>query len=202
MKDDKTEERKAFSFLRSYYKTLQELPDDKRLRMFDAITAFAFDGCEPSNLEDWIEAAIWQGMKGTLEPSRRGWCDKMGIPYEGGAEPPCQGVVDTPYQQKRREERREEEESKEEKEIFLPFETDTFKAQWQLWKQYRKQQHRFTYKSPASEQAALTELGKMSGSQEKKAIAIIHHTMAHGWRGFVEPKPEENSSNMINVADI
>ena len=202
MKDDKTEERKAFSFLRSYYKTLQELPDDKRLRMFDAITAFAFDGCEPSNLEDWIEAAIWQGMKGTLEPSRRGWCDKMGIPYEGGAEPPCQGVEATPYQQKRREERREEEESKEEKQVFLPFETDTFRSQWQLWKQYRKQQHRFTYKSPASEQAALTELGKMSGSQEKKAIAILHHTMAHGWRGFVEPKPEESSSNMINVADI
>ena len=71
MKDDKTEERKAFSFLRSYYKTLQELPDDKRLRMFDAIAAFAFDGCEPSNLEDWIEAAIWQGMKGTLEDNNK-----------------------------------------------------------------------------------------------------------------------------------
>jgi len=96
----------------------------------------------------------------------------------------------------------EGEDEKENIEIFLPFETDTFKAQWQLWKQYRKQQHRFTYKSPASEQAALTELGKMSGSQEKKAIAILHHTMAHGWRGFVEPKPEESSSNMINVADI
>ena len=140
-------------------------------------------------------------MKGTLEPSRRGWCDKMGTPYEGGAEPPCQGVVGTPYQQKRREERREEEESKEEKQVFLPFETDTFRAQWQLWKQYRKQQHRFSYKSPASEQAALTELGKMSGSQEKKAISILHHTMAHGWRGFVEPK-EEESNGMINVADI
>ena len=86
--------------------------------------------------------------------------------------------------------------------MILPFDTDTFKSQWQLWKQYRKQQHRFTYKSPASEQAALTELGKMSSSQEKKAIAILHHTMAHGWRGFVEPKPEDNSSNMINVADI
>ena len=90
----------------------------------------------------------------------------------------------------------------EEIEVILPFQTDVFKSQWQLWKQYRKQQHRFTYKSPASEQAALTELGKMSSNQERAAINILHHTMAHGWRGFVAPKEEESSSNMINVADI
>jgi len=90
----------------------------------------------------------------------------------------------------------------EEIEVILPFQTDVFKSQWQLWKQYRKQQHRFTYKSPASEQAALTELGKMSSNQERAAISILHHTMAHGWRGFVAPKEEESSSNMINVADI
>ena len=103
---------------------------------------------------------------------------------------------------KESKEYKEGKEVKKEQEVFLPFQTDVFRSQWQLWKQYRKQQHRFTYKSPASEQAALTELGKMSGSQEKKAIAILHHTMAHGWRGFVEPKEEDNSAKMINVADI
>ena len=96
---------------------------------------------------------------------------------------------------------KEGKEVKKEQEVFLPFDTDVFKSQWQLWKQYRKQQHRFTYKSPASEQAALTELGKMSSNQESAAISILHHTMAHGWRGFVAPK-EEESNGMINVADI
>ena len=103
---------------------------------------------------------------------------------------------------KESKEYKESKEVKKEQEVFLPFDTDVFKSQWQLWKQYRKQQHRFTYKSPASEQAALTELGKMSSNQERAAISILHHTMAHGWRGFVAPKEEDNSTKMINVADI
>lgn len=202
----KQEERKAFNFLRSYFRQLQELPDDKRLRLYDSICSFSFDGHEPDNLEDWIERAVWEGIKGTLEPSRRGWCDKMGIPYEGGMQPPCQGGSNTPYQQKREEEERgvkKKEEKKEVKfEIVLPFDSDNFQAQWQLWKQYKKQQHRFSYKAPPSEQAALTNLANMAQGQEKKAIDIIHYTMANGWKGFVAPKPKEDLNGMINVADL
>jgi hypothetical protein len=50
--------------------------------------------------------------------------------------------------------------------------------------------HRFTYKSEASEQAALTQLQKMATNQERKAIEILHYTMANGWKGFVEPKTD------------
>jgi hypothetical protein len=41
-----------------------------------------------------------------------------------------------------------------------------------------------------AEQAALTQLQKMSTNQERKAIEILHHTMANGWKGFVEPKTD------------
>jgi len=79
---------------------------------------------------------------------------------------------------------------KETKEIVFPFYSENFIQQWQIWKQYKKEQHKFTYKSEASEQAALTQLQKMATNQELKAIEIIHHTMANGWKGFVEPKTD------------
>ena len=72
--------------------------------------------------------------------------------------------------------------------LVFPFTSENFVYQWQVWKTYKKEQHRFTYKSEASEQAALTQLQKMATNQERKAIEILHHTMANGWKGFVEPK--------------
>ena len=75
-------------------------------------------------------------------------------------------------------------------ELVFPFHSENFVYQWQIWKTYKKEQHRFTYKSEASEQAALTQLQKMSTNQERKAIEILHHTMANGWKGFVEPKTD------------
>ena len=79
---------------------------------------------------------------------------------------------------------------KETKEIVFPFQSENFIYQWQIWKRYKKEQHKFTYKSEASEQAALTQLQKMATNRELKAIEIIHHTMANGWKGFVEPKSD------------
>jgi hypothetical protein len=76
------------------------------------------------------------------------------------------------------------------REIVFPFDSENFLNQWEVWKTYKKEQHRFTYKSEASEQAALTQLQKMSTNQERKAIEILHHTMANGWKGFVEPKTD------------
>jgi hypothetical protein len=74
--------------------------------------------------------------------------------------------------------------------LIFPFHSENFVYQWQIWKTYKKEQHRFTYKSEASEQAALTQLQKMATNQERKAIEILHHTMANGWKGFVEPKTD------------
>ena len=82
-----------------------------------------------------------------------------------------------------------EKETKESNLVF-PFTSENFIQQWQVWKRYKKEQHKFTYKSEASEQAALTQLQKMATNRELKAIEIIHHTMANGWKGFVEPKSD------------
>lgn len=79
-------------------------------------------------------------------------------------------------------------------ELVYPFETKNFKAQWDHWKVFKKKEFRFNYKSLQSEQAALTELGNKSNGDEKTAIAIMHQSMANGWKGFFELKKNKNEA--------
>lgn len=76
----------------------------------------------------------------------------------------------------------------EKKEITLPFDTPTFEAGWNLWKAFRKEQHKFTYKGVISEQAALKHLFEISGKNEKTAIAIINESIHNSWAGLFELK--------------
>jgi hypothetical protein len=69
-------------------------------------------------------------------------------------------------------------------ELIYPFDSTVFKEQWLVWKKYKKDQHKFTYKGDISEQAALKELGEMSGGDEKRAIELIHQSIANGWKGI------------------
>lgn len=74
------------------------------------------------------------------------------------------------------------------------FFSESFKTQWQLWKAYRNKEHKFKYKMAISEQAAMNELHKKAGGNEKTAIAIIHQSIANGWKGFFELKNNDNGS--------
>jgi len=91
-------------------------------------------------------------------------------------------------EEKRREKRREEENKKG---LVFPFTDDDFKKQWQLWKDYKKEQFNFKYKS-LGEQAALKKLGDMAGSKEQ-ALKIIDQSMGNGWKGFIEIKTNGKS---------
>lgn len=73
-------------------------------------------------------------------------------------------------------------------EIVFPFESEKFRAQWDVWKQYKSDQHKFKYKDIA-EQAALKELGEMARNEET-AIAIIHQSISKGWKGLFELKQD------------
>ena len=72
--------------------------------------------------------------------------------------------------------------------VVYPFDSSEFALQWQAWKQYRTTEHRQRYRSAESEQAALAELGTLSGLNEQTAIAILHQSMGKGWKGFFELK--------------
>jgi len=76
----------------------------------------------------------------------------------------------------------------------FPFDTQTFRQQWAVWKDYRANEDGFKYKTLTSEQAALAELGNLSKYDEAAAIAIMHQSMANGWKGFFEVKQQHGST--------
>lgn len=79
----------------------------------------------------------------------------------------------------------------EKSEVVLPFDSEIFLLAWENWKEYKKKEFRFRYKSIQSEQAALSELNNLSGMNESTAIAIINQSMAKGWKGFFKLKKQE-----------
>lgn len=72
--------------------------------------------------------------------------------------------------------------------VTYPFTSENFLYQWRIWKDFKAKEHKFFYKTPQSEQAALNELITLAGGIEENAIAIIHQSMAKGWKGFFELK--------------
>lgn len=72
--------------------------------------------------------------------------------------------------------------------VLMPFDSENFIQQWQVWKDYKLKEHRFRYKSTTSEQAALKKLSELSHGIEHNAIKIIHESISNGWKGFFELK--------------
>lgn len=85
--------------------------------------------------------------------------------------------------------------------IAFPFDSDNFKSFWNNWKEYKKAEHGFKYKSQQSEQSALISLNKLAGGNEEIAIKIIMQSMENGWKGFFELK-NFKSNGSKNTASL
>lgn len=71
-------------------------------------------------------------------------------------------------------------------EILFPFNSENFKKHWQLWKDYKSEEHKFKFKSAKSEQAQLAKLEKLSNGNEQTAIVIINQSIENGWKGLFQ----------------
>lgn len=80
------------------------------------------------------------------------------------------------------------------KQFVNPFSED-FIPVWDLWKEYKKLEHRFQYKSSITEQAALARLVELSDGNEATAIAIVKQSIGNGWKGFFELKTVKINGN-------
>lgn len=69
-------------------------------------------------------------------------------------------------------------------EIILPFKSEQFLSQWQKWKDYKRIEKNFRFKSPISENTSLKELYKLSNQSEDTAIKIIDQSIAAGYTGL------------------
>ena len=77
----------------------------------------------------------------------------------------------------------------------MPWETESFLREWEIWKTYKKQQHQFTFKGDHSEQAQLVMLSRLSGGIESTAIQIIRQSISNGWAGLFELKNTNNGKH-------
>ena len=91
-------------------------------------------------------------------------------------------------------------------EIELPFVSEFFAEIWKAWKDYKKKEFKFTYKTNQSELAALSELTKLSNGQEDIAIKIINQSMANGWKGLFNLKEDakgtSNNQRKLNKYEL
>ena len=92
-------------------------------------------------------------------------------------------------------------ESAQAREVVLPFQTDTFTAAWQEWKEYKRTDHRFKYKTAQSEQRALMKL-QNEHPTETEAIEAIHTAIANGWKGLVFGKPKNGRPNARRAQNL
>jgi len=65
-------------------------------------------------------------------------------------------------------------------EIFLPI--------WNKWKSYKKDEHKFKFKSIDTEQIAIDNLMIEAKGNEEMATKIIFQSIANGWKGFFKLK--------------
>lgn len=79
---------------------------------------------------------------------------------------------------------------KKEVQLHNPF-TENFMPHWELWRAFKKEQFKFTYK-PIGEQHAIDGLFELSAGNEAMALAIIKQSIKQGWKGFFDLKTEFN----------
>jgi hypothetical protein len=72
--------------------------------------------------------------------------------------------------------------------IIYPFDTESFKLIWANWILYRWDEFKKKYKTPQSEQAALSHVANLSEGNEALAIEIVKQSMSNQWQGLFELK--------------
>ena len=63
---------------------------------------------------------------------------------------------------------------------------------WNLWKEFRKEQFRTTYK-PLGESAAISKLLRISNNNKENQAKIIQQSIENGWKGLFELKTEKQT---------
>lgn len=87
---------------------------------------------------------------------------------------------------------KDKDKEKEKPEIIFPWDSEKFISLWKQWKEYKRLEHGFKFKSPQSEQASLTQLANETGGNEEWACDSIMRAMAGGWKGIHPKKLETN----------
>lgn len=69
-------------------------------------------------------------------------------------------------------------------EVENPFVGDGFVDAWARWKEYKRAEHRFTFKSKETEKTAINRLHNETEGNTQRAIDAIDASIANGWKGL------------------
>lgn len=59
----------SFAFFRSFYETIEKMPDEEALKFIKMICRYCFDEILPDENTDWAQMALFQSIKKTLDIS-------------------------------------------------------------------------------------------------------------------------------------
>jgi len=68
--------------------------------------------------------------------------------------------------------------------LVFPWESDEFMNAWAAWKEHKRAQFKFKFKTTKSEQIALHKLHRDTNGDETNAIEAIASSIANGYRGI------------------
>lgn len=71
---------------------------------------------------------------------------------------------------------------------------------WEQWKEYRRLEDGFRYKSDTSEASALKKLHKFSQGDPETALRILDQSISNGWKGLFELKTSSTGSKTGKVS--
>ena len=100
---------------------------------------------------------------------------------------PVEHAVELPVEQRKGKER------KVNKTIITNSFSEDFLKEWNEWLNYKKTNHKFTYKTIESEQIAFNHLYKLSNENQSTAREIINVSIANGYKGLFELKTNQNA---------
>jgi hypothetical protein len=73
---------------------------------------------------------------------------------------------------------------------------------WYKWLEYKKDEHRFTFKSRRSEHSQFKHLITLSNNDNKVALAIIQQSIDNTWRGLFELKTGINNGQIKSSSGV
>lgn len=124
------------------------------------------------------------------------------LKYYGITERVIKGVskgIDTLEDMDKEKEMEKEKETEKETVEDLVFPSPLVREAWATWTEFKRDQFKFKYKSPKSEQAGINELVELCFGNYDHAALIVNQSIAKGWKGLFELKNKPRAAVKDNA---
>jgi len=176
------------------YKTPKELPEliDRFLTVTDGFISIKF-------LDEQMDDASYISSVNTENGQKGGRPKKTEPKPEITDRLPNESDENLLRSKEDKEVNKNKKEIQEQQDVFSLFSFPVeLKPQWDSWIEYKKKQHKFSYKDVKYEASAFRDLMKLAKNDIGIATQIINKSIGSGWKGFFELKGAFMNGNQIS----